>query len=33
MKKVLKFNGIDVETPRDVFREAVKLKLITNAET
>ena len=32
MKKVLKFGGIDVETPRDTFREAAKLNLIADAE-
>lgn len=33
MKKILKFRGVDTETPRDTFREAAKLNLITNAET
>jgi hypothetical protein len=32
MKKVLKFRGVDVETPRDTFREAAKLNLIADAE-
>jgi hypothetical protein len=32
MKKVLKFRGVDVETPRDAFREAAKLNLIADAE-
>jgi len=31
-KKVLAFHGIEVDNARDVFREAVKLKLITSAE-
>jgi hypothetical protein len=32
MKKVLKFHGTEVETPRDTFREAAKLNLIKDAE-
>jgi hypothetical protein len=32
MKKVLKFRGIDTESPRDTFREVAKLGLIVNTE-
>jgi len=32
MKKILKFCGVNVETPRDTFREAAKLNLIADAE-
>ena len=32
MKKVLKFRGIEAGAPRDVFREATRLKLLSDAE-
>ena len=32
MKKILEFRGVEVGTARDVFREAARLKLLTDAE-
>jgi len=32
MKKILEFRGVEVGAARDVFREAARLKLLTNAE-
>lgn len=33
MKRILEFRGVEAETARDVFREAARLKLLTDAES